>query len=86
MRFFNTTGPVDPKKHYYVPHRLNEIKLQRLIDEEKYYVLHAPRQSGKTTAMRIIVEQLNATGKYKVLYFNVEPAQIARSGNCGCSC
>src|SRR5258708_17351468 len=79
MRFFNTAGPVDPVEHYYVPHRFNELLLQQLIDEQKYYILHAPRQSGKTTAMRIFVDQLNATGKYIALYINVEPAQIARS-------
>ncbi len=78
MRFFNTAGPIDPKRHYYVPHRLNEIELQQLIEQQKYFILHAPRQSGKTTAMRIFVDQLNATKKYKALYFNVEPAQIAR--------
>jgi len=79
MRFFNTAGPVNPQRHYYVPHRLNEVALQQLIDEQKYYILHAPRQSGKTTAMRIFVDQLNATKNYNALYFNVEPAQIARS-------
>jgi len=79
MRFFNTAGPVDPKRHYYVPHRFNEVALQQLIDEQKYYILHAPRQSGKTTAINIFVEQLNASGNYRALYINVEPAQTARS-------
>jgi len=79
MRFFNTAGPVDPQRHYYVPHRLNEAQLQQLIDQQKYYILHAPRQSGKTTAIRIFVDQLNATKKYNALYINVEPAQVARS-------
>ncbi len=79
MRFFNTAGPVNPEDHYYVPHRLNEAAVIQLIEEKKYFILHAPRQSGKTTAMRIYVDQLNATGKYKALYVNVEPAQIVRS-------
>lgn len=79
MRFFNTAGPINPEMHYYVPHRLNQAELQQLIDQQKYFILHAPRQSGKTTAMRIFVDELNATGKYKALYFNVEPAQIVRN-------
>jgi len=79
MRFFNTAGPINPNKHYYVPHRLDEITLLQLITQEKYFILHAPRQSGKTTAIRIFVDQLNSTKKYNALYFNVEPAQIARS-------
>src|SRR5688500_3661973 len=78
MRFFNTAGPVDPERHYYVPHRLDEIELQQLIDQQKYFILHAPHQSGKTTTIRVLVDQLNATDKYNSLYFNVEPAQIAR--------
>lgn len=79
MRFFNTAGPIDPERHYYVPHRLDEVELHQLIDQQKYFILHAPRQSGKTTAIRIFVDQLNATEKYRALYFNVEPAQIVRS-------
>src|SRR5437879_1640204 len=79
MRSFNTEGPVDPQKHYYVPHRLDEAILMRLIEQEKYFVLHAPRQSGKTTAIMIFVTKLNAKGIYKALYINVEPAQALRS-------
>ncbi len=78
MRFFNTAGPINPKNHYYVPHRLNEQEMYQLIDQAKYFILHAPRQSGKTTAINMFVEQLNAANKYKALYVNVEPAQIAR--------
>jgi hypothetical protein len=79
MRFFNTAGPINPKDHYYVPHRLNEALLLQLIQEKKYFVLHAPRQSGKTTAVRIFVQQLNAMDTCRALYINVEPAQIARN-------
>jgi AAA-like domain len=79
MRFFTTAGPVNPRNHYYVPHRINEVALQQFIDQEKYFILHAPRQSGKTTAMRIFVDQLNGTGKYKAFYINFEAAQANRN-------
>ncbi len=79
MRFFNTAGPVNPKDHYYIPHRLNEAEVMQLIEQKKYFILHAPRQSGKTTAISIFVQQLNDVGTYKALYINVEPAQAARS-------
>src|SRR4030095_12026633 len=79
MRFFNTAGPINPNKHYYVPHRLDEITLLQLINQEKYFILHAPRQSGKTTAINIFAEQLNSSGNCSALYINVEPAQTARS-------
>lgn len=78
MRYFNTAGPINPEKHYYVPRRLNEIELNQLIQQEKYFILHAPRQSGKTTAMRLFVDELNATQNYIALYINVEPSQVAR--------
>jgi len=79
MRIFNTAGPVNPKDHYYVPHRLDEVLFLQLIEEKKYFILHAPRQSGKTTTIRMFAQQLNATNKYKALYVNIEPAQAARS-------
>src|SRR5579871_6464184 len=78
MRFFNTAGPIKPKDHYYVPHRLNEAEIRRLIEEKKYFILHAPRQSGKTTAISIFADTLNAEGNYCALYVNVEAAQAAR--------
>src|SRR3989338_1407642 len=77
-KFFNTAGPINPKDHYYVPHRFNEPELRMLIEQKKYFILHAPRQSGKTTGILSFVKQLNAEGKYKALYINVEPAQTAR--------
>ena len=79
MKFFNTAGPINPEKHYYIPGRFNEEELKNLIEQEKYFILHAPRQSGKTTAMLEFVKKLNQEGKFQALYVNVEPAQTARS-------
>ena len=79
MRFFNTAGPINPDIHYYVPHRLNEIEVQQLIDQQKYFVLHAPRQSGKTTAIKMLVDEINKQEKYKAFYINIEAAQAARN-------
>jgi|GEM_PF-4799403 len=31
MRFFNTTGPVTPEEHYFIPHRLSKNELDDLI-------------------------------------------------------
>lgn len=80
MRFFNTAGPVDCKDHYCLPplgrFDLDEIVL--LIKQKKYFVLHAPRQTGKTTCLLALMDYLNATGSYRCLYFNVESAQAAR--------
>ena len=75
---FCIAGPVKIELHYALPFRMNEAELMRLIDDQKYFILHAPRQSGKTTAMRWLVDQLNASGTYEALYVNVEPGQAAR--------
>ena len=80
MRFFNTAGPVKPEKHYCLPPltRLDLDEILSLIEMEKYFVLHAPRQTGKTTCLLALMEELNRAGKYRCLYCNVEMAQAAR--------
>jgi hypothetical protein len=80
MKFFNTTGPVNAERHYCLPiaTRLNEQELRTLIEEERYFVLHAPRQTGKTSTMINFARQLNVEGTYAALYVNVEAAQACR--------
>jgi len=81
MRFFNTAGPVNCEKHYCLPPltRFDLSEILTLISQEKYFVLHAPRQSGKTSCMLALRDYLNREGRYTVLYINVEIAQTARS-------
>jgi hypothetical protein len=50
-----------------------------LIAHERYFILHAPRQTGKTSSLLALQEYINNEGTYKCLYVNVEPAQTARS-------
>lgn len=78
MKFFNTEGPIRPEKHYFLPHRLNWEEVFLLIEQEKYFVLHAPRQSGKTTAITELVQYLNMQRRYHAVYINIEAAQAAR--------
>ena len=58
--------------------RFNELEIRSLIDQEKYFVLHAPRQSGKTTSIAELVNKLKQDGEYTALYVNVEAAQASR--------
>ena len=80
MRFFNTAGPVDAQDHYCLPplERLDLEDVLRLIDQKKYFLLHAPRQTGKTTCLLALMEYLNQGGRYRALYVNIENAQAAR--------
>lgn len=75
---FCIAGPIDPERHYFIPHRLDWVDLHRLIQNCEYFVLHAPRQSGKTSAILEFCLQLNREGFYNALYTNVEAAQAAR--------
>lgn len=80
QRFFNTAGPVKPKKHYCLPplSRFNLNEILALIAQEKYCILHAPRQTGKTSALLSLMAHLNEQGYYRCLYLNVEVGQTAR--------
>ena len=80
MRFFNTAGPVQPDVHYCVPPlaRLDLQDLLLLMRQRKYFVLHAPRQTGKTSALLSLRDELNAAGEFRCAYVNVEVGQSAR--------
>ncbi|MCP4218375.1 MAG: ATP-binding protein [bacterium] len=79
-RFFNTAGPIVKENHYCVDplSRFNLDEIRSLIRQQKYFVLHAPRQTGKTSYLLALLELLNKEGKYKCLYANIEMAQAAR--------
>ena len=82
MRSFNTAGPIDAQDHYYIPplERMDLDYVLNLIRQKKYFILHAPRQTGKTSALKALQDHLNsgAEGDYRCLYVNVEAAQAMR--------
>ena len=80
MRFFNTSGPVVAADHYCVPplERIDRRRILSLIGDKRYFVLHAPRQTGKTSALLALVDELNGSGAYRCVYVNVESGQSAR--------
>lgn len=80
MRFFNTAGPVRSDLHYCLPPltRWAMDDILGLIAQQKYFVLHAPRQTGKTSSLLALMDYLNREGMYRCLYCNVEMGQSAR--------
>ena len=79
VRKFNTEGPVVAERHYCIP-PLSRVDLEgilELIADTKYFVLHAPRQTGKTSVLLALQDHLNASGEYRCLYVNVEAGQAA---------
>jgi len=79
-KHFNTSGPINRQNHYHIDPllRIDLKEIQFLIDNQKYFVLHAPRQTGKTSYLLALMDYLNLQGKYKCLYVNIENAQAAR--------
>ena len=82
MRFFNTAGPVRPDDHYTIQplDRVDVDELLSLIRAKQYFVLHAPRQTGKTSALIALRDLLNSgeAGNFRCVNVNVEVAQVAR--------
>ncbi|MCE7986892.1 MAG: AAA family ATPase [Caldilinea sp. CFX5] len=74
MRFFNTTGPCDPQYHYMLEadERLQDANVERLIAQNAYFIVHAPRQTGKTTAMLELARRLTASGRYIAILLSME--------------
>lgn len=79
-RFFNNAGPTIPADHYHLDPltRLDWDEIQHLIEAKRYFVLHAPRQTGKTSTLLAIMQALNEAGHYVCAYANIEGAQAAR--------
>ncbi|WP_373693684.1 ATP-binding protein [Limnofasciculus baicalensis] len=71
-RWFNIAGPCKPDKHYMLPPTSRLPDLETLIEQESYFVVHAPRQTGKTTAMLALAQQLTASGRYAAVMVSVE--------------
>ena len=58
--------------------RIDIEDIESLIADKRYFVLHAPRQTGKTTCLLALMHHLNARPTYRALYVNIEAAQAAR--------
>jgi len=71
-RWFNTAGPCQADIHYLLPPTLRLPSLERLIAQRSYFVIHAPRQVGKTTAMLALAKQLTDSGQYTAVMLSVE--------------
>ena len=80
-RTFNTAGPQKTKLHYSIDplSRFDLADILSLIHQERYFVLHAPRQTGKTSCMLALRDYLNKEGKYIAVYANVEGGQALRN-------
>ena len=72
---FNTTGPCIPGKHFMIPPGRRLGRVLELIEQEKYFVLRAGRQTGKTTSAQWMVRHLRKTGRYEALWVDLQAAR-----------
>jgi hypothetical protein len=63
IKTFNTAGPCVPSKHYMLPVLPRQTDADNMIEGKYYFVLHAPRQSGKTTYLQFLTDKINAEGR-----------------------
>ena len=80
-RFFNTAGPQKPDINYTIEplSRFDLDDVLTLIRQQRYFVLHAPRQTGKTSCMLALRDYLNERDDYIAVYANVEGGQASRN-------
>jgi type II secretory pathway predicted ATPase ExeA len=71
---FNTAGPCVPGKHYMLSPARRFAHVMRLVGEEKYFTVHAGRQTGKTTAARWLVDRFNEGERYRALWVDIQTA------------
>ncbi len=55
--------------------RLPEV--YRLVEDQLYFVVHAPRQTGKTTTLQALSKEISARGNVAMLHFSCEVGQAA---------
>ncbi len=71
MREFNTSGPNIPERHYTIERTDLIRKGIKLVENERYFTIWAPRQTGKSTYFRQLADKLIEQG-YSVAHINFE--------------
>ena len=71
-RHFNTAGPCDREVHYMLPPERRLPGIREVIEQRSYFVLHAPRQVGKTTSLIALARELTAEGRFAALTVSME--------------
>ncbi|MGB4979244.1 MAG: AAA family ATPase, partial [Anaerolineae bacterium] len=71
-RWFNVAGPCNPDIHYMLSPLTRIPAVWPLIEQQGYFVIHAPRQTGKTTAMIALARALTAAGRFAAVLLSAE--------------
>lgn len=71
-RVFNTAGPCLEDRHYMIPPERRLTQVRPIVEGAYYFVLFAPRQTGKTTLLRSLSRALTAEGRYAAITTSLE--------------
>ena len=74
-RYFNVAGPCIAGSHYMLDTDDRCSIIRNMIAREQFFVLHAARQTGKTTLLNNLEQELNAGKDYHTLYCSLESVQ-----------
>jgi hypothetical protein len=66
-RFFTTAGPINPEGHYHIGSltRIDFSEISQLIQQKKYFILHTPRQTDKTSYQFALMKTINTKKNIK---------------------
>ena len=74
-RWFNIGGPCIEADNYMLSAMDRLPEVASLVRKSQYFVVHAPRQSGKTTAFLLFANETNAKGEAVAMYCSLETVQ-----------
>ena len=77
MRYFNTSGPCDPTKHYIVLREALIARGRQLVDQGRFFTIFAPRQAGKTTYFQLLLDTLDEQ-RYTPIWITLESFKTLR--------
>jgi methylaspartate ammonia-lyase len=75
---FNTTGPCVPEDHYMLPVLPRLTDVDGMISDKFYFIIHAARQSGKTTFLNFLTDKINSGGQMYALNYSLAPLRDIR--------
>ncbi|MDR1051135.1 MAG: AAA-like domain-containing protein, partial [Deltaproteobacteria bacterium] len=63
IKTFNTIGPCNSSEHYLLPVLPRLPIIEKMINKKKNFIIHSPRQSGKTTFLNFLTNKINQEGR-----------------------
>ncbi|MBT3223412.1 MAG: ATP-binding protein, partial [Proteobacteria bacterium] len=73
--YFNTSGPCMAGRHFMLPPERRLQRAMELVEQGRYFTLHAGRQTGKTTSARWLAQYYNSGDQFVALWVDIQVAR-----------